>query len=66
MWIWAFAGRVVVFLLLIWRDFVWLYSVACLASKSAKILSNKNYKILMIGLSAMLIYFGISFMTDVI
>ena len=66
MLIWAFVGIIVVFLLHIWMDFVWLYSVACLASKSAKILSNKNYKILMIGLSAMVIYFGISFITDVI
>lgn len=66
MLIWAFVGIIVVFLLHIWMDFVWLYSVACLASKSSKILSNKNYKILMIGLSAMLIYFGISFITDVI
>jgi threonine/homoserine/homoserine lactone efflux protein len=66
MLIWAFVGIIVVFLLHIWMDFVWLYSVACLASKSSKILSNKNYKILMIGLSTMLIYFGISFITDII
>lgn len=66
MLIWAFMGIVVVFLSHIWIDFVWLYSVACLASKSSKILSNRNYKILMIGLSAMLIYFGISFITDII
>ena len=66
MLIWAFVGIVVVFLLHIWMDFVWLYSVACLASKSSKILSNRNYKILMMGLSVMLIYFGISFITDVI
>lgn len=66
MLIWAFMGIVVVFLSHIWIDFVWLYSVACLASKSSKILSNRNYKILMIGLSVMLIYFGISFITDII
>ena len=66
MLIWAFVGIIVVFLLHIWMDFVWLYSVACLAAKSSKILSNKNYKILMIGLSAMVIYFGIAFITDVI
>ena len=66
MLIWAFVGIVVVFLLHIWMDFVWLYSVARIASKSSKILSNKNYKILMIGLSVMLIYFGISFIIDII
>lgn len=66
MLIWSFVGIVVVFLLHIWMDFVWLYSVARIASKSSKILSNKNYKILMIGLSLMLIYFGISFIIDII
>ena len=66
MLIWAFVGIIVVFLLHIWMDFVWLYSVACLAAKSSKILSNKNYKILMIGLSVMVIYFGISFIAEVI
>ena len=66
MLIWAFAGIVIVFLLHIWMDFVWLYSIAYLSSKSSKIISNRNYKILMIGLSFMLVYFGISFISDVI
>lgn len=66
MLIWAFAGIIIVFLLHIWMDFVWLYSIAGLAHKSSKILSSRNYKILMIGLSVMLVYFGISFMSDVI
>ena len=66
MLIWAFAGIVIVFLLHIWMDFVWLYSTAYLSSKSLKIISNRNYKIIMIGLSSMLVYFGISFISDVI
>ena len=66
MLIWAFAGIVIVFLLHIWMDFVWLYSIAYLSSKSSKIISNRNYKIIMIGLSSMLLYFGISFISDVI
>lgn len=66
MLIWAFTGILIVFVLHIWMDFAWLYSIAHLASKSVKILSSRNYKILMIILSSMLIYFGISFMLDVI
>ena len=66
MQIWAFAGILIVFVLHIWMDFVWLYSITHLASKSTKILSNRNYKILMIVLNSMLIYFGISFISDVI
>ena len=65
MLIWAFAGILIVFVLHIWMDFVWLYSITHLASKSTKILSNRNYKILMIVLNSMLIYFGISFISDV-
>jgi len=62
---WAFAGILIVFGLHIWMDFAWLGTVSFLASKSSKILSNRNYKILMIGLSLMLIYFGITFLVDI-
>ena len=66
MLIWAFAGILVVFGLHIWMDFAWLGAVAFLAAKSSKILSNRNYKILIIALSLMLIYFGITFLLDVL
>lgn len=63
--IWAFAGILVTFALHIWMDFAWLGAIALLASKSSKIISNRNYKIIMIGLSVMLIYFGITFLVDI-
>jgi threonine/homoserine/homoserine lactone efflux protein len=66
MLMWSFAGILIVFVLHIWMDFAWLGTVSFLASKSSKILSNKNYKILMIGLSLMLIYFGITFLLDIV
>ena len=65
MLMWAFAGILIVFGLHIWMDFAWLGTVSFLASKSSRILSNRNYKILMIGLSFVLIYFGITFLTDI-
>ena len=65
MMVWAFVGILVVFVFHIWMDFAWLGITAFLASKSLKILSNRNYKLLMVGLSLMLIYFGITFLTDV-
>ena len=64
--IWAFAGILIVFVLHIWMDFVWLGSTAFLISKSKKIISNTNYKIIVLALSAILIYFGITFLIDVI
>jgi len=66
MLMWSFAGILIVFVLHIWMDYAWLGTVSFLASKSSKILSNKNYKILMIGLSLMLIYFGIVFLVDIL
>ena len=65
MLIWAFAGMLIVFVMHIWMDFVWLGGVAFLASKSTQIMSNRNYKALMIGLNVMLIYFGITFLLDI-
>lgn len=65
MLVWAFAGILIMFGLHIWMDFAWLGTIAFLASKSKKILSNRNYKMVMIGLSGMLIYFGITFLQDV-
>ena len=66
MLVWAFSGIVIVFLLHIWMDFAWLGGISFLASKSSKILSNKNYKFIMIGLSLLLVYFGITFLVDIV
>ncbi|WP_299292160.1 LysE family transporter [Nitrosopumilus sp.] len=65
MLIWAFGGVLIMFALHIWMDFAWLGAVSYLASKSRNILSNRNYKIVTIGLSAMLVYFGINFLKEV-
>ena len=64
MLLWAFAGILIVFVLHIWMDFAWLGITAFLASKSKGIISNTNYKIIILGLSATLIYFGIVFLID--
>ena len=66
MLIWAFAGILIVFVFHIWMDFAWLGITAFLASKSRKIISNRNYKIMISLLSLTLIYFGITFLMDVI
>jgi len=65
MLIWAFTGILILFALHIWMDFAWLGIVSFLASKSSMILSNKNYKILMVSLSFVLVYFGIMFLIDI-
>ena len=63
--IWSYWGIGILFGVHIWMDFVWLGFVAFSASKAGKILSNQNYRILMIVLSGVLIYFGISFVLEI-
>ncbi len=65
MLIWAFGGVLIMFALHIWMDFAWLGAISFLASKSKNILSSRNYKMTLIGLSVLLIYFGITFLEDV-
>tara|TARA_B100000029_G_C17566258_1_gene955144 strand:+ start:1473 stop:2087 length:615 start_codon:yes stop_codon:yes gene_type:complete len=63
--IWGFIGIIVLFLFHIWMDYVWLYIVAFFASKTRNFLSNRNYKILIISLTVILIYFGIEFLLEI-
>ena len=63
--IWSYWGIGILFGVHIWMDFVWLGFVAFSASKAGNILSNQNYRILMIALSSVLIYFGISFVLEI-
>ena len=55
-------GIVILFLFHIWMDYVWLFTIAALSSKAKNYLSKRNFKIIIIGLSIMLIYFGIEFL----
>ena len=63
--LWGFLGIMILFLFHIWMDYVWLYIVAFFASKSRNFLSNRNYKILVISLAIVLIYFGLRFLTEI-
>ncbi len=63
--LWSYWGIGILFGVHIWMDFVWLGFVAFSASKAGNILSNQNYRILMIALSGVLIYFGISFILEI-
>ena len=63
--LWGITGILILFLFHIWMDYVWLFAVAAFASKAKNILSNKNYKIIIISLSVLLIYFGIDFLLQI-
>ena len=53
--LWGFSGILILFIFHIWMDYVWLFAVAGFASKAKNVLSNNNYKILIVGLSIILV-----------
>ena len=59
--LWSMWGILIMFGLHIWMDYAWLALVSFLSSRGRVFLSNKRYKIFMVGINFALIYFGISF-----
>jgi len=55
-------GIVILFLFHIWMDYLWLFTIAAFSSKAKNYLSKRNFKIIIVGLSLILIYFGIDFL----
>ena len=54
-------GLAMLFSLHIWMDYAWLGGTAYLASKGSLVLKSKYYSLLFLGLLAMMVYYGISF-----
>lgn len=57
-------GLAMLFALHIWMDYAWLASTAYLASKGAFVLRSKYYPTLLLGLTAVLVYYGVSFVSQ--
>ena len=55
-------GIVILFLFHIWMDYVWLFTIATFSSRAKNYLSKRNFKIIIVALSLILIYFGIDFL----
>jgi threonine/homoserine/homoserine lactone efflux protein len=62
--LWSFWGILIMFGIHIWMDYAWLGFVSSISSKGTKFLSKKSYKICMIAINAILIYFGILFVLE--
>ena len=60
--IFGIIGIVVLFLFHIWMDYAWLFTIAAFSSKAKNYLSKRNFKIIIVGLSIVLVYFGIEFL----
>ncbi|MEM3063904.1 MAG: LysE family transporter [Candidatus Nitrosotenuis sp.] len=63
--LWAFWGILIMFVLHIWMDYAWLFFVSSLSAKGKRFLSDKRYRMCMIAINAVLIYFGVSFILEV-
>lgn len=66
MLLWSIWGILIMFAIHIWMDFAWLGFVSMMSSRGTKLLSAKSYKIFMIGINGAMIYFGVSFVLDVL
>jgi threonine/homoserine/homoserine lactone efflux protein len=62
----AISGLAILFALHIWMDYAWLGGTAYLASKGSKVLKSRYYPLLLVGLSAILIYYGVAFLTQAV
>ena len=62
--LYSFIGIGIMFGFHIWMDYAWLGTVGFLSKRGKNILSAKNYKIFMITLSGILIYFGANFLIE--
>jgi threonine/homoserine/homoserine lactone efflux protein len=56
------AGIVILFTLHIWMDYMWLAGTAYLASKGSSVIKSNYYPLLLLGLAAVLLYYGVYFM----
>ena len=54
-------GIVILFAFHIWMDYAWLVCTAYLASKGGSLLKSKYYPLLLVGLAAVLAYYGVTF-----
>jgi threonine/homoserine/homoserine lactone efflux protein len=57
-------GLILLFALHVWIDYAWLALTAYLASKGTSLLNSKIYRVILLALAALLVYYGISFIVQ--
>ncbi|UVS69494.1 LysE family transporter [Nitrososphaera viennensis] len=57
-------GPALLFGMHVWMDYAWLAATAYLASKGSSVLKSKYYRVLMLGLTGLLLYYGAQFLTS--
>jgi len=62
--LYSLIGIAIMFVFHIWMDYAWLGGVGFLSSRGKKILTTKKYRIFMIAICCVLVYFGATFLTQ--
>ncbi len=57
-------GLILLFAFHIWMDYAWLALTAYLSSKGSSLLNSQLYRILLLALAGLLVYYGISFVVQ--
>ncbi len=58
------AGVGLLFGLHVWMDYAWLGATAYLASKGSSVIGSRYYKIMMLALAGVLVYYGVQFLAS--
>jgi len=59
----SFVGVFIMYVSHVWMDYAWLIGTAYLAKKGTNLAGRKGYKILMVIFGAILVYFGVYYLT---
>jgi threonine/homoserine/homoserine lactone efflux protein len=62
----SFGGVIFMYLCHVWMDYIWLISISYFAKKGVNILGYKIYRIIMGIMGVILIYYGLSFLLNII
>jgi len=62
----SLGGVIFMYICHVWMDYIWLISIAYFAKKGINILGYKIYRVIMVIFGLILIYFGLSFLTNII
>lgn len=57
----ALIGVFVMYVAHVWMDYAWLVGTAYLSARGTMLLGGRGYRLLLLGLAAFLIYFGVGF-----
>jgi threonine/homoserine/homoserine lactone efflux protein len=59
----AIFGVLIMYVSHVWMDYAWLIATAYLSARGRMLLKGRGYRLLLLGLAAFLIYFGVGFIT---